>query len=219
VTLTTRGYDRVGPNKLSNHSWQPPEVVPAPAAISGSGTGHPTVKYHRDMETWDAIRSRRKILEYADRPIEDEKLEQILEAGRRAPSSRNSQRWDFVVVKDKERLSELTKVWQGAAHLADAPVALGIVAPEVSDIREVGSVNFDLGQAVMSMMIAAADLGIGTRHASVHDYDLGAEILGLPEGKRLTWLFGLGYPGDRPIKPIVNPTRRPLDEVVHFETW
>lgn len=171
------------------------------------------------METWDAIRSRRKILEYDDRPIEDEKLERILEAGRRAPSSRNSQRWDFIVVRDKERLEQLSGVWRGAAHIADAPVALGIVAPEVTDLRETGSVNFDLGQTVMSMMIAAADLGIGSRHASVHDYELGARILGLPDGERLTWLFGLGYPGDREMKPIINPSRRPLDEVVHHEVW
>ncbi len=175
--------------------------------------------YTRRMETFDAIRSRRKINEYANRPIEEEALEQILEAGRRAPSSRNSQRWDFVVVQDKERLRELSGVWRGAAHIADAPVAIGVVAPYSDDLRENGSINFDLGQAVTSMMIAAADLGIGSRHASVHDYDLAAKVLGLPSDRRLTWLFGLGYPGDRPLKPVLSPARRPLDEVVHKETW
>lgn len=171
------------------------------------------------METWDAIRTRRKINEYADTPIEDDKLLRILEAGRRAPSSRNSQRWDFVVVRDKKRLAELAKVWRGAAHIADAPVALGVVAPFSDELRENGSINFDLGQAVMSMMIAAADLGIGSRHASVEDYAMGARILGLPAGMRLTWLFGLGYPGDRPMKVIAKPARRSLDEVVHYEAW
>lgn len=171
------------------------------------------------MDTWDAIRSRRKILEYDERPIEDDKLERILEAGRRAPSSRNSQRWDFIVVRDRVRLADLSQVWQGAAHIADAPVALGVVGPEVSESREFGSINFDMGQAVMSMMIAAADLGIGTRHASVLDYELAARLLELPTDKRLYWLFGLGYPGDRALKPVVRPSRRPFDEVIHFETW
>lgn len=171
------------------------------------------------METFDAIRTRRKINAYAETPIEEEKLNQILEAGRRSPSSRNQQRWDFIVVRDKDRLARLSQVWKGAAHLADAPVAIGVVAPFSEDLRENASINFDLGQAVASMMIAAADLGIGSRHASVHDYDLAAEIMELPEGRRLTWLFGLGYPGDRPLKPIVNPDRRPFDEVVHNETW
>lgn len=175
--------------------------------------------YTRDMETFDAIRTRRKITEYADRLVEDEELDQILEAGRRSPSSRNSQRWDFVVVRDRERLGRLSRVWRGAAHIAEAPVAIAIVAPFSDDLRENGSINFDLGQAVASMMIAAADLGIGSRHASVLDHDLGAEILGLPEGQRLTWLFGLGYPGDSPMKPVVNPDRRPFDDVVHHEVW
>lgn len=171
------------------------------------------------METWDALRARRKILEYDDRPIDDDELNRILDAGRRAPSSRNSQRWDFVVVRDRERLARLSEVWRGAAHIADAPVAVGIVAPWSEDIRENASINFDLGQAVMSMMIAAADLGIGSRHASVHDYELAAEILELPETVRLTWLFGLGYPGDRPLAPVLHPDRRSLGEVVHHEVW
>ena len=171
------------------------------------------------METFDAIRARRKIADYADRPIEEEKLRQILEAGRRSPSSRNSQRWDFVVVRDRERLEALAKVWRGAAHIADAPVAIAVVAPHSEDPRENASINFDLGQAVSSMMIAAADLGVGSRHASVEDYDLGASLLELPEGLRLTWLFGLGYPGDRPLKPVANPARRPFDDVVHHEVW
>lgn len=171
------------------------------------------------METFDAIRARRKINAYADTPIEEDKLNQILEAGRRAPSSRNSQRWDFVVVRDKARLAKLAQCWRGAAHIVDAPVAIGLVAPFSENLRENASINFDLGQAVTTMMIAAADLGIGSRHASVEDYDLAAEALELPEGHRLTWLFGLGYPGDRPLKPVLNPARRPFEDVVHYETW
>lgn len=171
------------------------------------------------MQTFDAIRARRKLAAYADRPVEHEKLNQILEAGRRSPSSRNEQRWDFIVVRDRERLRRLSRVWRGGAHIADAPVAIAVVAPVSDDLRENGSINFDLGQAVSSMMIAAADLGIGSRHSSVHDYELGASILELPPGKRLTWLFGLGYPGDRELKPVLNPARRPFAEVVHYETW
>lgn len=171
------------------------------------------------METFDAIKSRRGIRTYAERPISDDDLNQILEAGRRAPSSRNSQRWDFVVVRDKKRLGELTKVWRGAAHIAGAAAAIGVVAPYSEDHREFASINFDLGQAVTSMMIAAADLGIGSRHSAVADYEFAAGLLGLPDGLRLTWLFGLGYPTDRPLQPIVKPDRRPFEEVVHFETW
>lgn len=171
------------------------------------------------METWDAIRARRKVGVYAPDPIEEEKLIRILEAGRRSSSSRNEQRWAFVLVRDRERLARLSEVWVGATHIADAAAAVCVVAPFSDDLRTNASINYDLGQAMMAMQIAATDVGVGTRHASVVDYDLGAEILGLPDDQRLTWLMGLGYPGDRPIKPIENPKRRPFDEVVHWETW
>lgn len=171
------------------------------------------------METWDAIRARRKINDYEQRPIEEEKLKRILEAGRRAPSSRNQQRWDFVLVRDRDQLQRLSQVWRGAAHIADAPAAIAVVAPQTDDLGETASINLDLGQAVMSMMIAAADLGIGTRHAAVEDHDMAAEILALPPDLRLMWMFGLGYPGDRALTPVEHPDRRPFDEVVHTDRW
>lgn len=171
------------------------------------------------METWDAIRARRKVQAYTDTPIEEEKLVRILEAGRRSGSSRNEQRWAFVLVRDRQRLARLAEVWVGAAHIAEASAAIAVVAPFSDDMRTNASINYDLGQAMMAMQIAATDVGIGTRHASVHDYDLGAEILGLPGDQRLTWLLGLGYPADRPLAPIKTPKRRPFDEVVHWETW
>lgn len=171
------------------------------------------------METWDAIRARRAIREYDARPIADDDLTRILEAGRRAPSSKNDQRWDFVLIRDRADLEAISAVWQGAGHIANAAAAVGLVAPFDDDLRITASINYDLGQAVMSMMIAAADLGIGSRTASVRDYDLAARILGLPPDRRLTWLLGLGYPADRPLKPTVNPARRPFEEVVHYDRW
>jgi nitroreductase len=86
-------------------------------------------------------------------------------------------------------------------------------------VSSTASINYDLGQAAMSMMIAAADLGIGSRTAAVRDHELASGILGLPDDRRLIWLLGLGYPADRPLKPIRNPDRRPLEEVVHHDRW
>jgi nitroreductase len=171
------------------------------------------------METWDAITARRAIREYANTPIEERDLERILEAGRRAPSSRNDQRWDFILIQDRDQLERISHVWQGAGHIAGSRAAVGLVAPFSDDLRLTASINYDLGQAAMSMMIAAADLGIGSRTASVHDYELAAAVLGLPDDRRLTWLIGLGYPADRPLQPIARPARRPLDEVVHHDRW
>lgn len=171
------------------------------------------------MDTWDAIRARRKVMAYDSKPVSDSDMERILEAGRRSPSSRNQQRWAFVVVRERDQLQRLAQVWRGAAHIADAPAAIAVVAPHDDDPRINASINFDLGQAVSTMMIAATDVGVGTRHASVHDWQLGAAILQLPSDQRLTWLIGLGYPADRPLTPLANHDRRPFDEVVHWDHW
>ena len=85
------------------------------------------------------------------------------------------------------------------------------------DSRE--SIEYDLGQATMSMMLAAADVGIGSGHASVADQDLAREILGFPTDRRCAVLIALGYPADRPLAPLREPARRPLDLVVHPGRW
>lgn len=80
------------------------------------------------METWDAIRARRNVRSYADRPIADRDLERILEAAGRTPSSSNEQRWDFVVCTDRHQLEELAKVWRGARHVATSAATIALVA-------------------------------------------------------------------------------------------
>jgi len=170
------------------------------------------------METWDAIRSRRDVRVFAERPIDDGDLDRILEAGRRSPSSRNTQPWDFVVVTDREQLAELATVWQGAGHVAGSAATVAVVAPAAEEATR-ATVFFDLGQAVFSMMVAAADLGIGSGHAVVADQELARRVLGLPEDRICAHLVPLGYPAERPLRPLSRPDRRPFDEVVHRGRW
>lgn len=171
------------------------------------------------METQDAIRSRRNVRSYADRPIPQEDIDAILEAGRRAPSSRNQQRWDLVVVTDRERLEELSGVWRGAGHVARSAATIALVAPEADDPGARESIHYDLGQLTMAIMIAAADLGIGSGHSAVRDQDLARDLLGLPQDRVCAWLIALGYPEGRPLAPISEPDRRPFEEVVHRGRW
>ncbi len=171
------------------------------------------------METWDAITSRRNVRAFADRPIPTDDLDRILEAGRRAPSSRNWQPWDFVVVTDREQLRELSKVWQGAAHVADSAATIALISPLFDNPGERERAQYDLGQATMSMLIAAADLGIGSGHSAVADQDQARQVLGFPEDRYTAYLVDLGYPADRPLKPIKKPNRRPFSEVVHRGRW
>jgi nitroreductase len=171
------------------------------------------------VETWDAIRSRRNVREYTDEPVASEPLNQILEAGRRSPSSRNWQPWDFVVVTDRQQLTELSKVWRGAGHVARSAATIALVAPVPEDDRQRDWVQYDLGQATMSIMLAAADFGIGSGHAAVADQRLAGEVLGFPDDKFCAYLIALGYPTGRPLAPIRRPDRRPFDAAVHWGFW
>ena len=69
------------------------------------------------------------------------------------------------------------------------------------------------------MQIAAADLGVGTGHAAVADQNQARRVLGFPEDRYLAYLVDLGYPADRPLKPIKRPDRRAFDQVVHRGSW
>jgi nitroreductase len=169
------------------------------------------------MQTWEAITSRRNVRSFTEQPVRAEDLDQILEAGRRAPSSRNTQPWDFILVTDRGQLQELATVWVGAGHLASAAAAIALIVG--GDPEHARRAQFDLGQATMSMMLAAADLGIGSGHAGVGDQDLARRLLGLPSDKTCAFLVSLGYPAGRPLAPIKRPDRRPFDDVVHRGTW
>jgi nitroreductase len=171
------------------------------------------------METWDAIRSRRNVRDYRPDPIPDAELLRIAEAGWRAPSASNRQHWDFVIVTDHEQLAELSQVWQGARHIAQAPAAIVLVVPEPEDDRTKIVDQYDLGQATYAMMITAADLGIGTGHSSVGDQDRARAILGIPAGYVVSFMLGIGYPADRPLRPIEKLNRRPFGEVVRRGHW
>ncbi len=171
------------------------------------------------METWDAIRARRNVRAYEDRPIAAEHLDRIMEAARRSPSSTNQQAWDFVLVTERDRLRELARVWRWASHVGTSAATVALVMPASDDPEARETFQYDLGQATMSTMLAAADLGIGSCHASVGDQDLARELLGLPEDRECPLLVSLGFPADRPLEPIARPNRRPFDDVVHRERW
>jgi nitroreductase len=171
------------------------------------------------MQTWEAIRSRRNVRQFADRPIADDHLDEILEAARRSPSSSNWQPWDFILVRQREQLQQLANVWRGAGHVAHSAATIALIAPVPADDRQRDRAQYDLGQATMSIMIAAAGLGIGSGHAGVGDQDMARSLLGFPEDKFCAYLIALGYPADRPLTLIRNPDRRPFSEVVHRDHW
>jgi nitroreductase len=171
------------------------------------------------METWDALRARRNVRTYEDRAIPEDDLERILEAGRRTPSSMNQQAWDFVVVTDRDRLRELARTWRYAAHVGTSAATIVLVVPASEDRDERDTLQYDIGQVTMSIMLAAADLGIGSGHASVGDQGLARSILGLPEDRECAIFIALGFPVGRRLEPTRHPNRRAFEDVVHRERW
>jgi len=171
------------------------------------------------METWDAIRARRNVRTYQEQLIAHGDLDRILEAGWRSPSASNRQPWDFVVVTERSRLEELTTVWAGARHLAGAAAAVVMTLRQPEAERYLAMDQYDLGQATMAMMLAATDLGVGSGHSAIGDQEACRGILGIPDDRICAYMLALGYPADRPLKPIAHPDRRPFDEVVHRGHW
>ena len=121
--------------------------------------------------------------------------------------------------RPRAQLQELSTVWQGAGHIAGAATAIAFVLPVPPSDRRKVTDQYDVGQATMAVMLAATDRGIGTGHSSVGDQDKARAILGVPNDYQVAYLLGVGYPADRPLKPIRKPNRRPFDEVVHHGHW
>jgi nitroreductase len=172
------------------------------------------------MDTWQAINTVRVVREFSDEPVSEEDLERILNAGRRAGSSKNQQHWAFVVVRDREHLRELSSVGRYANHLAGATVAIALVRP-AEDAPRLYSALWDLGRAAQNMVLAAWELGIGSVPATVYDHDLAARLLGLPDDQVCDYLLSFGHPADP--EKLTAPNRPggrvTLEEIVHQERW
>lgn len=173
------------------------------------------------MDTWEAIRSRRALRRFDGRPLEAGHLDRILDAGRRAGSAKNLQRWDFIVVEDRERLGALAAVGPFAGHLAGAAAAVALVTPDPRAPGSPLSVMWDLGLAAGNMSLAAWALGIGSCPATVYEQAVAREILGYPADRHCEFVLSFGYPAD-PADLARAPRpggRRPLDEIVHRGRW
>ena len=175
----------------------------------------------RRMSVWEAVMTKRAVRDFADRPLDPDDLERILQAGRRSGSSKNLQRWAFIVCRDRAHLAELSAVGPWAGHLARAAVGIALVTPNPQDADAPLSVMFDLGQAAAQMMLVAWELGIGSVPATVYQHDLARRLLGYPETHHCEYLLSFGYPADEAVMTAPNRPggRRPLADIVHDERW
>ena len=173
------------------------------------------------MDTQRAIDSLRVVRDFSDRPVDEDTVRAIVDAGRRAGSSKNLQRWDFVVVRDRARLSDLSSVGPYAGHLAGATVAIALVTPDPRADDAPLSVVFDLGRAAENMVLAAWARGIGSCPATVYEQVIARRLIGYPETHHCEYIFSFGHPADPDdlVRPNRAGGRKPLDEMIHREAW
>jgi nitroreductase len=170
------------------------------------------------MNVLDAIRTKRAIRKFQDRPLPDQFIHTILNAGRRAQSSKNEQAWQFIAIRDKATLKALSGFGTWAGHLAGAALGVAILTPDPAARFQT---MFDAGQAAAFMQLAAWELGVGSVPASIYEVEKARELLGFPPEWHLRIALSFGYPLDAE-KLSAAPKkggRRSLEEIVHWEKW
>jgi nitroreductase len=173
------------------------------------------------VETWRAIDSLRVVREFDERPLSEDRVTRILDAGRRAGSAKNLQRWVFIVVQDRARLAALSKSGPWAGHVEGAALAIALVTPDPRAADQPLSIMWDLGKAAQNMMLAAWDLGIGSCPATVYEHLDATRVLELPDDQHCEYVLSFGYPADPTVSQAPNRPggRASLSEVVRRETW
>jgi nitroreductase len=172
------------------------------------------------MDVSEAIRTKRAVRHFTDRPLPDDAVRAILNAGRRAQSSKNSQPWHFVAVRNRDTLKALSQCGDFAGHLAGAALGIALVSPVQPERRE--WIMFDLGQSAAYMQLAAWELGIGSCIATIYQPDRARAILHIPETLTVEVALSFGYPAAQDQPRAGTPRtggRRPLEDVVHWDTW
>lgn len=171
------------------------------------------------MDVLEAIRAKRAIRQFADKSLPDDAIRAILNAGRRAQSSKNTQPWQFVAVTEKDVLTRLSQTGDFASHLAGAALGVVLAAPDESERHD--WLMFDLGQAASYMQLAAWELGIGSVIATIYRPDQARAILGVPDDYRCDVALSFGYPANASLMSDSPPPggRKSLDEMVHTNHW
>jgi nitroreductase len=169
------------------------------------------------MDVMEAIKERRSVRAYQDRPVPEEKLKAILEAARLAPSAANRQEWKFIVVQDKEKRLSIMKAAGGQKFVGEAPVVIAAVSLNPGYVMRCGvpAHPVDLAIAVDHMTLKAVEEGLGTCWIGHFEQEKVKEILNVPKEYKVVVLLTLGYPADSP-----SPKRRKsLEELISYERF
>ena len=168
------------------------------------------------MNVSDAIKSKRAIRKFEDRPIADDVVEAIVNAGRLSGSAKNMQAWQFVVVRQRDALEQLASCGAHAGHLAGAAMAVALVTPDPFYRL---TVPFDLGRTTQNMMLTAWEHGVGSVMATIYQADKAARILNVPDDYVVVWCISFGYPAEGSQPNVPRTGRLKVNDVVHWDKW
>jgi nitroreductase len=170
------------------------------------------------MDVTEAIRTRKSVRSYLDKPVEKEKLDRVLEAARMAPSASNRQEWRFVVVTDAEKRRRLGEEAAGQRFVAEAPVVIAACAQADGNIMRCGQACYpiDVAIAIDHLTLAAVAEGLGTCWIGSFDPDVVRQILDIPKEIAVVELLPLGYPED---PRAASKSRLSMETIVRYESW
>jgi nitroreductase len=170
------------------------------------------------MDVYEAIRTRKSVRAFQDRPVEEMLLLRVFEAARLAPSARNGQEWRFVAVRDREVRRRIALDAARQPFIGEAAVLLACCALTDGRIMRCGQAAYpiDVAIAMDHLSLAAAAEGLGTCWIGSFDEDLVKEILGIPAPVRVVQLMPLGYPVDT--APVAKD-RLSLEQILRRERW
>jgi nitroreductase len=170
------------------------------------------------MNVSEAIRMKRAVRKFQEKPLPEDVIHAILNAGRRSQSSKNNQPWQFVAIQDKATLKALSECGTWAGHLAGAALGVAILTPDPSEKFQI---MFDAGQAAAYMQLAAWELGVGSVPASIYEPENAREILGFPPEFHLRIALSFGFPAEEEklSAPPQKGGRKELDDIVHWDKW
>ena len=170
------------------------------------------------MQVQEAIRMKRAVRVFSEKPLSQEHIQTILQAGRRAQSAKNRQPWHFIAIEDRETLEALSECGTFASHLAGAALGVAILTPDPA-IR--WSIMFDAGQAAAYMQLAAWSLGIGSCLATIYEPEAARQLLGFPSDLHLHVAISFGHPADEDdlTRMPKGGGRKDFNDLVHIETW
>jgi nitroreductase len=180
------------------------------------------------MEFKTVIKSRESVRDYSDRKIEEEKINYVLECARFAPSWTNKQCWQFIIVKNKKIINDLSKTSLINRWLKNVPIIIAACGnPKESGYRnDISYFIVDVSIALEHLVLAATDKGLGTCWIGGFNEKKVKEILEIPENIRVVALTPLGYPAEKKhiigkIAKIITQSkkRKSIDEIIHINKW